>query len=137
VPLLSPRFLASEWCRFEWESFSQRAIRRRGEPAKRNRAETNAAIVPVNWTAIPTSQLPPAIAAVQAFALQPTDGTVQDSYRTEGVLGLLTMGMDRDCRVVAWRLGRRIVEIVQEYEVAVRVPADTTGLGKTFKEDSP
>jgi hypothetical protein len=100
-------------------------------------AGAQAAIVPVNWTAIDPTRLPPTIAKVQAFTPHGNDRIAYDPYKQEGVLGLLKMRMDQAYGVVVWRLARRIVDIVQEYEVVARVPRDTSGLGKSFREDSP
>jgi hypothetical protein len=137
VPLISPRFLASDWCRFEWETFARRRVRRRTRSPHGPGPAEQTAIIPVSWTAIPISQLPTTITDVQAFTLHDNDRVVRESYRQDGLFGLFRMDLRRSYQVVAYRLARRIVDVVQEYEVLPLVPPDTSGLGKTFREDSP
>jgi TIR domain len=136
VPLLSARFLTSRWCRFEWDAFSRRTVRRRDGEPHADGSGAQAAIVPVSWTGLGTARLPPVVSGIQAFSPGPRDQAVRDAYRQDGVLGLLKMKMEEDYAVVAWRLARRIVDIVQELEVVPEVPPDTSGLGTSFREDS-
>ena len=137
VPLLSPRFMASDWCRFEWATFASREIRLRDkedqdtEPAE---SVADAAIVPVNWTFMDPAQSPGTIRRIQTFA--PSEADPRALYLRDGVLGLLRMQQQQAYGVVVWRLARRIVDIVEKYEVVPRVPPDTSGLGPTFMEES-
>jgi hypothetical protein len=138
VPLLSPRFMASDWCRFEWATFACREIRLRDkedEDVESSESVADAAIVPVNWTLMDPAQSPPTIRKIQTFAPRATDGDARAAYLDEGVLGLLAMNRENAYRVVVHRLARRIVDIVEKYEVVPQVPPDTSGLGPTFMEE--
>jgi hypothetical protein len=135
VPLLSPRFLHSRWCRFEWEAFGRRTVRTRNPGGPSRVATAQAAIVPVTWTAVEPARLPPTVTKVQAFTFQTDEPRIVEVYQQEGVLGLLKMGMDRQYNVVVWRLAQRVAEIVYHYKVDSLVPRDTAGLGESFMED--
>lgn len=128
VPLLSARYLASSWCRFEWEAVSSRTIRSRsGEPT-----DVPQTVVPLLWTPLDRATLPPAIRRVQLFAPSPAPPDVLESYLSEGLYGLMVTHREAEYRVVVWRLAQRIVNTVMRYELEPGNPAVTDGLGPSF-----
>jgi len=136
LPLLSPRFMASDWCRFEWATFASREIRLRdkqNEDADPIETIADSPMVPVNWTFMDPAKPSGTLGRIQIFA--PIEADARARYLRDGVLGLLRMRQHQAYGVVVWRLARRIVDIVEKYEVVPRVPPDTSGLGPTFMEE--
>ena len=119
VPMLSPSYLRSPWCRAEWEIFSARP------------ATGRSAVLPVQWTPLFGAELPKEIDRVQRFVPSPAPAATMAQYQQEGLLGLMTLGLP-DYRVVLWRLALQIVRLAHEVEVEPRVPGPDVHPGPAF-----
>jgi transcriptional regulator with XRE-family HTH domain len=128
VPLISPRYLASPWCRFEWDAFASRIVR--STTAVPTVAQS--AIIPVSWTAVDRTTLPPAIQRIQSFTPNPAPPGVVDAYLSDGLYGIMQLRMEREYEVVVWRLAQRIVDIAAHYRVEQSIPDDTAAPGPSF-----
>jgi transcriptional regulator with XRE-family HTH domain len=127
VPLISPRYLASPWSRYEWDAFAARAVK--------STTVAQSAIIPVSWTAVDRTTLPPAIRRIQSFTPNPAPPGVVDAYLSDGLYGIMQMRLDREYEVIVWRLAQRIVDIAAHYDVEQSIPDDTADLGPSFLPD--
>jgi FxsC-like protein len=99
VPILSPRYLASEFCGREWQAFRSRV------PS----GTTNSGIVPVIWEPLP-DRLPAAVSEIQLTSSQVERGVL--SLSRTGLLRLSRRSADRqDYELVVDALARQIVEV--------------------------
>lgn len=136
VPLLSQRYLRSEWCAREWDAFTRRPV---VPNSKVMGAGKGTSVIPVIWTVVQHADIPLKISRVQRFA--PTglpSGTVEDMYEREGIYGLPQLGAEgREAYEAAvWRLAQRIVRATHERWVKPRVPTDMHELRADFEEDA-
>jgi len=114
VALLSAAYMRSEWCGMEWHAFSQRTVDKVTEGASSHQT----CIIPVAWAPVLDEQVPACVLAVQRFS--PTDLPEPDMawrYETDGLFGLLRMGLDGAYRTVVWRLAMRIRDIYYKHSV--------------------
>lgn len=129
VPLISPAYLASRWCRFEWDGFAARAVRSRsGEPPM------HTPIVPVVWTPLDLATVPPPIRDVQMFTPASAAPGVLESYLREGLYGILQLHQEREYEVIVWRLAQQIVNLTMRYYLEPQIP-EATGLRSSFLDD--
>jgi hypothetical protein len=118
VALMSPRYLASEWCGREWDAFARRQVLRRqhGTPVPA------AAILPVVWLRWPDeTQVPEAIRRIQRFRPELPDEKMAGDYERFGLLDLKITRNDA-YHVVVWRLAQSIADTLHRYEVVPAVP---------------
>lgn len=129
VALLSPAYLASEWCAMEWDLFASRQVVRRSG----GRSPNSTAILPVLFTPL-GDPIPRRVARIQIF--RPDDGLGRTAalYLEHGVLGLYRMGLRDEFGTVAWTLARKIVNIVTAHEVRPKVPPNSSQLRRSFRE---
>ncbi|WP_052069515.1 TIR-like protein FxsC [Streptacidiphilus albus] len=123
VPVLSPRFFASEWCGKEWWVFEQRVARVEG-------VETDTkAIVPVHW--IPFGDLPvPEIASKYQF----WDVEFPESYERLGLYALLARpDLWEDCDRSLWLLAERIRRVARRTVTEPGEPMDVAAAKNPFE----
>ncbi|MEV5970367.1 TIR-like protein FxsC [Streptomyces sp. NPDC051921] len=115
VPLLSPRYFASEACGKEWYAFAQRASfqqARSGRPVE--------AIVPAVWVPVPASQLPGPVERLQfdhrAFG---------DRYVTDGLYGLVRLrAYAEEYERTVYEIAKRIVSVAESAGLEPGRPLD-------------
>lgn len=131
VPLISRRYLASAWCAKEWDAFTRRSVTRRPVGSQSDWT----AILPITWSPTRDDELPSAIKRLRFFSPVPrTRQHVDDQYQKNGVQGLLMQDED-SYRTLVWRLARRVVDTYYSYQVAPRIPADSSELSESFRGD--
>jgi hypothetical protein len=118
VPLVSERYVRSEWCAREWRTFARRPVKRLRDVA----ASDNTAILPVLWSPVRTeTDLPEWLSSVQYFMPRhPKDESIVELYFAEGLYGLLSMTDDAAYKVIVWRLALRIRDVFHVYDVEPR-----------------
>jgi FxsC-like protein len=107
LPLLSPAYLASDYCGREWLAF-----RMRQAAAAAPDQPTPPLILPVLWTPLDRLQsVPPELSELQRRRL-----TLGDDYATEGMDFLMRLEGKKDTRETIIRaLARELVTAAQEY----------------------
>jgi hypothetical protein len=131
VALLSPQFLVSEWCGREWFAMTQRRV----VPTPGGRAR-GTAIIPVIWATHRESDVPAAVSRVQRFSPAPIPNLdIEGLYRAEGVVGLISMGLDIPYRAVVWRVAQAIADFHSNYEVEPRILKEEQ-LRNAFREEA-
>jgi hypothetical protein len=118
IALLSPRFLASEWCGKEWSAFSQRQVR----ALEASQGPERGCIVPVLWTPpVPDlSRFGPA-SEIQVFSPDSTpDPALPDRYRNNGIYGLLRTGQVDSYQIIVWQLALFIAKLYHNQLAEVR-----------------
>jgi hypothetical protein len=119
VPLISPSYLRSEWCNWEWNAFAERTVHKRIPTA----SDHESAIVPVIWVPTRPEHLPPHMQNIQLFSPEPLPGTViARQYEDNGLYGLLTMMRDDSYSYIVWKLAQRIAEVCQTHWVEPKKP---------------
>ncbi len=132
IPLISSRYVESEWCAMEWDAFSRRNVVHRPADLSGNRT----AILPVTWLPMREDQLPPAVRELQFFLPQQLkDPDIAQRYLVDGVYGLLALNDETDYQAVAWRLARGIVDAYHAYQVEPKISTDPRQLRKSFRGD--
>lgn len=135
VPLLSPRYLNSEWSAREWDAFARRRAQRNDTTG---RIDPGTSIIPVIWTVVASRDLPSAISRVQIFNPTdlPDDGAV-GMYRREGLYGLSRLGAPgREAfDAIVWRLAQHIARAAGERWIEPDVPVDVHELRRDFDMD--
>ncbi|WP_436531288.1 TIR-like protein FxsC [Actinoplanes sp. HUAS TT8] len=132
VPLVSPRYMSSEWCAREWNAFQARPVRTMDGGAP---SSGELPVIPVWWTPAPLARLPKAVRDVQFFT---AEGLYRPEmtrlYQREGLYGLLQLGGPglEVYESVAWFLARRITDSYGIHDVQV-ADVDFTVLGTTFE----
>ncbi|MFI5701300.1 FxsC protein [Streptomyces xanthochromogenes] len=123
VPLLSPRYFASERCGKQWYAFAQRAIRHRAatdRPAD--------AIVPALWVPVPNRQLP-----LSAAQLDFDHRGLGERYATDGLYGLIKLRLLADeYQRAVHHLARHIVGAARATRVGPGRPPDARTLPSAF-----
>jgi TIR domain len=118
VALLSPLYLKSKWCAYEWHAFAQRQVVSRREGVL---LSNQAAIIPVIWAPIRDQEIPEVIGKVQRFnphwVPQPK---IDASYENDGVVGLLQLS-DDTYRAVVWRLAQGIADLLYTHTVTPHI----------------
>jgi hypothetical protein len=124
VPLYTPRYFASAWCRKEWNVFQWRRQLTLDDKPK---------IVPVLWTPIDRMQLPPEAAEI-AFA----DDEFGRGYTQQGLHGLRLSGRHAEYRRTVWQIAE---EIAREAVIYSRRPgpdrALLDGMRRAFEAEEP
>jgi hypothetical protein len=114
VPLLSPSYLRSQWCKRELELFSARRVIARDTGAPGHVS----AIVPVLWVPTELSTMPIEIQAIQRFAPEGlAKPQIAAEYLGNGIYGLLRTQQEEAYQHVVWRLSMRIRDICLRYHV--------------------
>lgn len=132
VSLLSPAYLRSRWCGFEWDAFTRRtaALRQSSDEPVTGMLP----ILPVIWVPMPQRDLPAAVSEYQWFRPDRLpDDRIVEAYQQEGLYGLLRIGRREYYDMIVWRLAQEIVTRHFEYWVEPLVPPDTQEL-RTFDE---
>ncbi|MEU8966628.1 FxsC protein [Streptomyces sp. NPDC048491] len=123
VPLLSPRYFASERCGKQWYAFAQRAIHQRaatGLPAD--------AIVPALWVPVPEHQLP-----WPAVQLAVDHRRLGERYATDGLYGLIKLRLlAEEYHRAVHHLARHIVGAARATRVGPGRPPDARTLPSAF-----
>jgi hypothetical protein len=127
IPLLSTQYVASsQWCAMEWDLFSRRrAVSRTGSESA---AES---IVPILWTPLRES-IPRPVSSVNLFV--PGNIKGKDTYRSNGLLGLIKIGDLDSYGTVIWALARHIAQLYVERRVAPNIENTVDGLPTRFAE---
>lgn len=117
IPLLSARYVASEWCGMEWHAFHCRKPQRSeraGLPAfQRN-------IIPVRWAPV-DFELPDLIKDEQIFSPSSNpDPDLPQQYKDNGVYGLLQMGKKESYRIIVWQLSMHINNVYRSQHLIER-----------------
>ncbi|MGW0854706.1 TIR-like protein FxsC [Streptomyces sp. NPDC002690] len=104
VPLISPRYVASEMCGKEWHAFEQRTIHHR---ARSNQPVE--AIVPALWVPVEFGQLPRVVERLQ-FAHR----DFGERYVTDGLFGLIKLRLfAEEYERAVYELAKRIVTVAE------------------------
>jgi hypothetical protein len=104
VPLLSPRYIRSEFCGKEWAVFAQRVDAYKAETGR-----PAPSIIPVFW--IPTS-LPPALTHIHQ-----RDPSFGAAYQTHGLRHLMRLERDREATAFVAALAKRILEVAHGFRL--------------------
>jgi TIR domain len=132
VALLSPHFLISEWCGREWFAFTQRTVTAKAGGGRGR----STAIIPVVWAAHRDDDVPAAISKVQRFSPPGVPGLdIEALYRSEGVVGLINMGLEIPYRTVIWRIAQVIADFYYNYQVEPRILREGE-LRNAFREEA-
>jgi hypothetical protein len=129
VALLSPIYLDSQWCSWEWNAFEQRRVFSYPE----GELSDDTAIVPVIWAPVREKDAPNVVQEVLWF--YPPDMPKTDtaaSYENDGVVGLLQVD-EAAYQAVVWKVAQRIAEIHYSHRVEPRV-FQVDELRDVFKE---
>jgi hypothetical protein len=130
VALLSVPYLESTWCGKEWHAFSLRKV----TPARPGASSNEAGIVPVIWAPIHEEQHPPIVRDIERFTPRGLpDPNIAFTYETEGVVGLLRMGMSDQYQAVVWKIARRIADICYDHNVEHKM-TEYEDLRNVFRE---
>ncbi|MFD3501857.1 TIR-like protein FxsC [Streptomyces sp. NPDC058676] len=131
VPLISPRYFASDLCGREWYAFLERIIQAQADGA----LGRTSPIVPVLWTHVDFEQLPESVRGFQIH--HPSYG---DRYADDGIYGLIKLRRLRDeYEETVHRLARQIVSAAEEAPLPPGRPRPLTATPSAFKPrgDSP
>ncbi|GAV44387.1 TIR-like protein FxsC [Streptomyces acidiscabies] len=120
VPLLSPRYVTSEWCGREWWAFAQRtATVRYGRYAP---------IIPILWTPMEGRTLPRVVSEVQYLTPEQPE-----RYRHFGMYGLMKVNtFRRDYERAVLQIATHIVARAENIDLEPGVHTDFTNLPSAF-----
>jgi hypothetical protein len=120
VPLVSPRYVSSEWCARERRAFAARSV----EPRRPGVSVAGTAILPVRWASLSSQQREPSqLGHVQRFSPQSSGRpAVAGAYEERGIYGLLATRRRPIYEEVTWQLANRIVAIASDYWVHPGTP---------------
>jgi FxsC-like protein len=123
VPLMSPRYFASEMCGKEWSAFAQRQVRPYTRSVLMDRA-----IVPALWVPVLSTRLP-AVAA----QLQFDHARLGEPYVKEGLYGLMKLNRFRGAYETAvHELAKRVVAVAESVSVEPGPPLDYRRIPSAF-----
>ncbi|MFM9448708.1 TIR-like protein FxsC [Streptomyces acidiscabies] len=123
VPLLSPRYVTSEWCGREWWAFAQRTA-----TARHKQYAPALPIVPILWTPVEERTLPRVVSEVQHLSHEQPE-----RYRHFGMYGLMKLGTFRsDYNKVVLQIARHIIERAENTYLDPGVHTDFTSLPSAF-----
>jgi hypothetical protein len=105
IPLLSPRYLTSEWCGMECHAFMQRTLQREGQSGSQNQE----CIIPLIWVPLQGGEPPEPLDAGIVFS--PGSPDVERNYHADGVFGMLQQNQETEWKVVAWQLAKHIAHV--------------------------
>jgi len=124
VPLLSPRYFASEMCGKEWFAFHERILR-----ARATRAGDVPAIVPALWTHVDYDQLPDSVRHIHV-----DHAAFGDRYSANGFYGLIKLNRLHDeYEETVLGLAQRIVRVAQEAPLPPGRPRPYESTPSAFK----
>lgn len=117
VPLLSPRYLQSEWCGMEWHAFSSRTVETSGAAV----AAPQRGVIPVMWAPVREDKLPPAVRGTSFFSPseRPSPAVLRD-YLSDGLYGLMRTSRDTSYQVVVWQLSKLVARLYHTQRVKPR-----------------
>ncbi|MFB6615463.1 TIR-like protein FxsC [Streptomyces sp. NPDC056367] len=123
VPLLSPRYFASETCGKEWYAFADREVQHSAvtdQPVQ--------AIVPALWVPVPPYQLP-----LPVERLQFDHNAFGGRYATDGLYGLIKLrSYAEHYERAVYELARRIVRVGENAAPAPARPVDHRSVPSAF-----
>ncbi|MEU0394992.1 TIR-like protein FxsC [Streptomyces sp. NPDC006208] len=126
VPLISPRYFASEMCGKEWYAFAQRSVyhhARSDRPAE--------AVVPAMWVPTPPDQLPE-VARHMAFDHRTALG---DRSATGGFYELIKLRIfAEEYEAAVYELAKRIVGVAEATRIAPGEPIDHRTAPSSFRQ---
>jgi len=133
VALVSADYLQSPWCAREWDAFSRRrAARKDGRPG----GENATTVVPVTWSPVPSTYMPPTIQSVHRFGPNaPGTADLRASYEQNGIYGLLVRNSPLYDTVV-WDLARHVADLFYTFDVAFGAELTTAELHATFEAEA-
>ncbi|MEU8930114.1 TIR-like protein FxsC [Streptomyces sp. NPDC048409] len=128
VPLLSPRYFASEFCGREWSAFSRRETLRattESPPGPR-------AVVPALWAPVSGRQLPRVVQGLETGSER-----FGQEYATLGLYGLMKLRSFREhYERATYRLARSIVEAALQNPLPAGIPEDLAQLPNAFERET-
>ncbi|WP_156178835.1 TIR-like protein FxsC [Saccharothrix sp. ST-888] len=122
VPLYSRRYFRSERCGREWTAFERRG----------RLTGWSSGIVPVLWSPVPLSELPPV-----AARLQYVESGLGASYTEEGLYGLASLRKYRQqYEMAVHRIAWRIVDVAERIGIPPGPPLQLDSLANAFAPES-
>ncbi|MEU1969691.1 TIR-like protein FxsC [Micromonospora sediminicola] len=115
VPLISPAFLRSPFCRMEWNAFARRPREHRTTDRP-----VASSVLPVLWSPVQSAEVPAALRRTGWFT--PTrlhDPQAVAAYERDGLYGLLNHGQQDFYDAIVWRLAQQVMRL---YRDATTVP---------------
>ncbi|MDF9810788.1 TIR-like protein FxsC [Streptomyces sp. SPB162] len=126
VPVLSRRYITSEWCGREWQAFEHRQQLQRDKGTF-----TRSAIVPVIWTPLDAADLPRVVREVQY-----THDDLGYTYRQEGLYALMAADRRTAYNRATLEIARTIEAVARSSRLEQCDPDLLDGLGNAFEEES-
>lgn len=124
VPLLSPRYFASEMCGREWYAFNERILR-----ARASGSGVIPAIVPALWTHVDLNTAPDSVRHIHV-----DQAALGPRYAEDGIYGLIKLNRLRDeYQEAVLRIAQRIVRVATESPLAPGLPRRYESTPSAFK----